>query len=244
MNNKYLIGLCLTAVTGMSWADGHADTMSKSPRLAKGDIVLRAGVMTFNPSVDSEVPELNGVPIGPLANEIDVDNANAFGVSGTYMVTDKIGVELLVSTPFEHDIEVKGGALDGTALGTTTHIPPTLTLQFYPFGGSDAIIQPYVGAGVNYTLFYDNDLDQEIVTAVNTVTGTTASGDLDIEDSFGYAVQLGTDVYLTQNLLVNLSYTYADVVADAEVSFNDGNEITVEADLDPSIFRVTLGYNF
>jgi len=59
-----------------------------------------------------------------------------------------MGVELLAALPFEHDISIADGAVNGK----TQHLPPTLTLQYYPLGGTQARVQPYIGAGVIHPL--------------------------------------------------------------------------------------------
>lgn len=228
-----LAGVAATALLSTSVLAADTTTLSQ------GDIIVRFGAVQVNPSVDSGTPELGGVDIPSVAGGIDVNEDTQFGISGTYMLMDKLGIELLAATPFTHDITVKGGALDGMSIGDTTHLPPTLTLQFYPLGGTSYVVQPYLGVGVNYTIFYDNDVDRSIVAALG---GT--DGSLDIENSVGIAGQIGLDIYLTDHLLANVSYMYADIDADATVKTNNGQRLRVEADLDPGIYRVNLGYKF
>ena len=56
-------------------------------------------------------------------------------------------------TTLEHDIEGAGG-LDGSGLGTTKHLPPTLFAQYMiPCCGER--VQPFVSLGVNYTIFFE-----------------------------------------------------------------------------------------
>ena len=83
------------------------------------------------------------------------------------MLTNTWGVELLAATPFEHDITIKGAPVDA---GSTKHLPPTLTVMWYPMGGSDSRFQPFVGAGVNYTYFWDEDADKELEGALGVIT--------------------------------------------------------------------------
>src|SRR5690606_42037804 len=73
------------------------------------------------------------------------------GLNFAYMLTDKVGVELLAATPFSHDVGVTG-VLD--KLGSIKHLPPTVSLVYYPLDNGSAF-QPYVGAGVNFTCFFD-----------------------------------------------------------------------------------------
>jgi outer membrane protein len=87
-----------------------------------------------------------------------LDSDTQLGLTFAYMLTDHIGLELLAATPFKHTVGVKGlgGGLDGK-LADIKQLPPTLSLQYYPMDASSKF-QPYAGVGINYTLFFDEDL--------------------------------------------------------------------------------------
>ena len=75
-------------------------------------------------------------------------------------------------------------ALIAGALGGVNVLPPTLLLQYY-FNAAGKV-RPYVGAGVNYTLFYNNGLH---------------AGDTPVSiknSSFGPALQAGVDVQVAR----------------------------------------------
>ncbi|WP_317628498.1 OmpW family outer membrane protein, partial [Escherichia coli] len=40
-------------------------------------------------------------------------------------------------------------------IATVHHLPPTLMAQWY-FGDSGSKFRPYIGAGINYTTFFNN----------------------------------------------------------------------------------------
>ncbi|RUM49681.1 MAG: outer membrane protein OmpW, partial [Marinomonas sp.] len=104
-----------------------------------GDMFIRGGLVNVMPSVDDNTD---------LGLGLDVDNNLQIGLTGTYMYTDNIGVELLVATPFTHDITADGA--NGADVGEVSHLPPSLMAQYY-FGTADSDVRPYVGAGLNYT---------------------------------------------------------------------------------------------
>ena len=56
------------------------------------------------------------------------------GLNFAYMLTNHLGIELLAASPFEHDVKLKGTALGAAngKLGTLKHLPPTLSLVYYP----------------------------------------------------------------------------------------------------------------
>jgi len=94
-------------------------------------------------------------------------------VDGTYFLTDHLGLELIAGaarSSVSHSIA--GHVADASFL------PPTLTLQYHFMPDSNTF-RPYVGAGVNYTMFFD-------------VKG--AYPDTKFSDNFGWVLQAGVDV--------------------------------------------------
>ncbi|WP_286934051.1 OmpW/AlkL family protein, partial [Pseudomonas sp. UBA6554] len=73
---------------------------------------------------------------------------------------------------------------------------PTLSVQYYPMEPNSKF-QPYAGVGINYTLFFDEDLTSE--------RKQQGFSNLKLQDSVGIAGQLGMDYMITDNLLVNAS---------------------------------------
>ncbi len=175
-----------------------------------GEIILRGGFHNINPQSHN-----NAV--------VEVDNATSFTFNGTYMVDSHWGVELLAALPFSHDIDLNGGP----RVASAKHLPPTLSLQYHfiPEGS----IQPYVGLGVNWTLFFDED-----------TKGPLAGANLKLDDSVGLAAQIGVDIALNENWFINADVRYMDIETDAEV---DGASIgTVQ--IDPLLAGISVGFKF
>src|SRR5690606_15009207 len=107
-----------------------------------GDFLVRVGAVQIAPDASSG---------SILGGGVDVDDATGLGFSGTWFATSHIGIEVLAALPFEHDI-VGTGALAGVDIGSTKHLPPTVSLQYYPLG--EGKLQPYACIGLNYTTFY------------------------------------------------------------------------------------------
>ncbi len=108
------------------------------------------------------------------------------------MATDNIGVELLAATPFRHKV---GTGPTGT-IATVHQLPPTLMAQWY-FGDAQSKVRPYVGAGINYTTFFNEDFND---------TGKAAGlSDLSLKDSWGAAGQVGLDYLINRDWLLNMS---------------------------------------
>ncbi|MYL27243.1 MULTISPECIES: OmpW/AlkL family protein [Halomonadaceae] len=195
-----------------------------APALAydKGDTIVRGGIASVVPG-----GSYSSVAGGKF--DLRADSDIQAGASISYMMTDNMSVNLLAATPFEHDIEASGG----TNIGSTKHLPPTVTVSWFPLAGQDLGFKPYVGAGVNYTTFWDEKLN-------STGKGATKAQNLSLDDSVGLAAQVGVDVPLDENWSVGAAAYYANIETDAEL---DGNGIgTVE--IDPMIYRLHVGYSF
>ncbi|MDD2046998.1 OmpW/AlkL family protein [Pseudomonas putida] len=202
-----------------------------------GDIIVRAGAITVNPNEDSSDIKLDGTKVAGTKATLDSDTQ--LGLTFAYMLTDHIGLELLAATPFHHTVGVKGlgPGLDGK-LGDIKQLPPTLSLQYYPMEPSSKF-QPYAGIGLNYTMFFDEDLD----------SNRKAQGfsNLKVKDSFGLAGQLGMDYMITDHFLVNAAVWYIDIdtkaTMDGPTALGVG-KTKVDVDVDPWVYMVGVGYKF
>ena len=197
-----------------------------------GDIILRAGAATVDPSEDSSPLKLNGAPLGGQAT---LDSDTQLGLTGTYMLSDHLGIGLLAATPFKHRVGLKGlSALDGK-LADIKHLPPTLSLQYFPLPTASRL-QPYVGAGLNYTLFFDEELTSQ--------REAQGFSNLELDDSWGLALEAGVDYALTDNLLLNASLWYLDIDTTASADLTGAGQVEVDVDVDPWVYMVGLGYKF
>lgn len=187
-----------------------------------GDFIFRAGTATVRPNAGSE----NVLGLGSF----DVNNNTQLGLTFGYMVTDNIGVELLAATPFEHKV---GTGPTGN-IATVKHLPPTLMAQYY-FGSKEDKLRPYLGAGVNYTFFFDEKFNS---------TGKEAGlSDLDLSSSWGFAAQAGMDYMLTDNWMLNASVWWMNIETD--VKFKAGGvQQKIDTRLDPFVFMFGAGYRF
>lgn len=189
----------------------------------KGDILVKFGAASVSPesSSDEISPDLS----------VSADDEVQLGISGTYMVSDKLGLELLAATPFSHELTFKGTS---AKVGSIKHLPPTLSAQYY-FMGSKSKFKPYVGAGVNYTVFFD----EEVGSAVS-----DAYSDLDLDDSVGLSAQVGFDYQLNNKWMLNASVMYIDIDTTATLSGDDIEDLEVDYDLDPMVYRLNVGFTF
>ena len=203
-----------------------------------GDIIVRAGAITVDPQESSSDIWVGALGTDVAGTKATLDSDTQLGLNFAYMLTNNIGIELLAATPFSHDVGVKGmpggfAGLNGK-LGELKHLPPTLSVLYYPLDASSAF-QPYVGAGINYTWFFDTKLSSE-------AEGKGFSG-LDMKDSWGLAAQVGMDYMLTDNIMLNAQVRYIDIETTGTTHIL-GNKVKVDVDVDPFVYMVGLGYKF
>ncbi|RBP51215.1 OmpW/AlkL family protein [Arenicella xantha] len=196
-----------------------------------GDVVLRAGPATASPDASSSEVRLAGVAVP--GSVVDVDDDTQLGLTGTYMVSDSFGIGLLAATPFSHDVSAIGiGVAD---VATVKHLPPTLTLQYFPFD-SDSAWQPYIGAGINYTTFFSEKTSGEL-------NGALGDSSISLDDSFGLALEAGVDYAINDKWLVNASLWRLDLDTEATID-SPVAQVTVDVEIDPWVYMLGLGYKF
>lgn len=148
---------------------------------------------------------------------LDVSDEWVPEVDFTYFVTPNIGVELILATS-RHEV-----TLNGASLGKLNVLPPTLTVQYH-FNPTSKI-KPYVGAGLNYTRFYNVDLPGFKVDS----------------NSFGGALQAGVDIEVTKNGYINLDVK--KIWIDTDVTTTAGAAVS-SLDIDPVVWGIGYGFRF
>jgi outer membrane protein len=152
----------------------------------------------------------------------------------SYFFTQNIAAELILGVT-RHSISGTG-ALDGLDVGKAWLLPPTATLQYHftDFGA----FKPYVGAGVNYTVFFNQS-------AANTasVNGLTVTN-LHISNSFGAAVQFGFDYMLDKHWGLNVDVKKLWLRPDYSATVNGNIPVTGRANIDPWLVGAGVTYKF
>ncbi|MDJ0711340.1 MAG: OmpW family outer membrane protein [Woeseiaceae bacterium] len=178
----------------------------------KGDWLVRVGAGMVDPKSDNS----------PVAN---VDSGTSLVVNGTYFFTPNVGFEVLAAWPFSHDVKL---AADGTKVGETKHLPPTFSLQYH--FTTETNFRPYVGLGLNYTTFFDEE-----------TTGALAGTSLSLDDSFGVAAQVGADFDVSDNMFMNVDIRWINIETEADIP---EVPLNFDVEIDPMVYSITLGWKF
>ena len=186
-----------------------------------GDFMIGLGVIGVLPMDAGDVDLIGGTPSASFAVTPQLDF--------TYFFTPNFAVNLIAATT-RHDVEVTGSALGDVDLGRVWALPPTLTFQYHPLPAER--FSPYVGVGVNWTMFYGEG-------------GSRTPGvlDVDVRNAFGVALNVGLDIEMAPNWLMNVDVKKLFLRPDVAVDTALGR-INATADLDPWIFGLSVRYRF
>ena len=198
--------------------------------LEAGDLIVRVRGIVIAPQDDS-----SGIAPALPSETVEVSTQVVPEIDFTYMATPNIGFELIAATA-KHDVAGVSGVTGGIGeLASTWVLPPTLTVQYHfnPAG----TVRPYLGAGVNYTLFYSEKASDGLEAAV----GTT---DVALDDSVGWAVQAGLDIAVSNNMMLNLDAKWIDIDTTATLRTGALGTQTVDVSIDPLVIGVGLGWKF
>ncbi len=209
----------------MGWAFGAAAAdlpapvfKAPAPVAELSPWMIRIRALGVLPSGGGSVSGVNGSNLyysDSVVPELDI----------SYFFTKNIAAELILGvTP--HTIS-GAGTLGGLDVGKVWLLPPTLTLQYHftDFGA----FKPYVGAGVNYTVFF------------NTTTYSVDS--LNVKNSFGWALQAGFDYMIDRHWGFNVDVKRLFLQPDFTVGVN-GAVLNGTANLDPWLVAAGVTYRF
>lgn len=196
-------------------------------------LVVAAATLTGTIAMAQESPWLvrvRGVHIDPADKSDPIGTTGAsdrlhvsdkwipeFDVS--YFFTPHWAAELVLTYPQKHTV-----TLDGARIGTFKHLPPTLTAQYHFMRTSS--IDPYIGAGINYTL----------ISKVELLDGAARLE----HDSVGLALQAGVDFRIDRHWSVNLDVKKVQIRSDVEIAGTRASRVKV----DPVLLGLGVGYAF
>ena len=206
-----------------------------------GDWVVRVRAASVSPDEKSKLGSIGRTAFPTLISSgatLSVDNNVIPELDISYYITKNIAMELILAAGTRHDVSITNNTigLSNQPLGSVNILPPTLTAQWH--FNPDQMIDPYVGAGINYTHSFDRTL---------ATTAVAAGLPIHIDQNmFGAVAQAGVDVNLGSGWLINADIKYVTMNTDVKLSLDGGTTWTKIDDLDinPWVFGVGIGKKF
>lgn len=134
-----------------------------------------------------------------------------------YFFSSSLSSELILGVT-RHDITA-----NGDYLGSTWLLPPTLTLKYH--FAAEHKLSPYLGLGLNYVVPFNEEAN--------------GFADIDIDNSLGWAAQLGADLALGNSWYANLDLKYLNIETRVKLA---GTKY--DLDLNPLVLGLGVGYRF
>jgi len=211
-------------------AAAAAIVLPQAAQAKAGDVLVRARAILVTPQ------ERSGSVLPTFPGEkVKVSDSWAPEVDFTYMATDHVGFELIAATTKHHASGKTGTTGSIGKLASTWVLPPTLTAQYHfnPAGH----VRPYVGAGVNYTIFYSEKASSGLEAAV----GPTK---VNMKNSLGPAIQAGVDFDIGKNVFLNLDAKWIQIDTTARLDTTALGTEKVKVHLDPLVIGIGIGTKF
>ncbi|MDW3681257.1 OmpW family outer membrane protein [Cupriavidus sp. CV2] len=214
MNKRLLTRLSTTAIATLAVLGAVATAPAAAADDAQGNWMVRLRGTYLDMAGKSD-------PIGGVgaSDRITVNNKWIPELDVTYFFTPHIAAELVLTVPQKQNVY-----LDGNKIGSFTHLPPTLLVQYHFI--PNGTFRPYVGAGLNFTRIWGADI---------------ASNSLTLDSwSVAPALQIGMDYKLTKNWFLNADIKKVWLSSDVKAA---GVKVS-NVSLDPWLFSMGVGYRF
>lgn len=199
--------------------------------VANANLSVNVGAINVNPDNDSS--KINEAPTLGLRG----DDNTQLGLTIDYAFDDNWVLELVAATPFSHDIQGTGG-LAGNKIADIKQLPPSLIAQYH-FLDSTYKFRPFIGVGINYTTFFD-----EQPSAALKATLGTDDVEVKLGDSFGFAAQAGFNYMMNENWGLHGMVALIDIDTDATVYANGTKALTSTVEIDPVVAMFGVKYKF
>ncbi len=219
---KIIVGLSLLVGFGLSAQEIEVMETSGAKTEA-GDWLIRLRGTGVIPNESSSIETIGG--------KAAVDEDFIPELDFTYFITNRFAAELILGTS-KHEVRAIETLVGDLDLGEVRLLPPTLTFQYHqPI--LQGKIKPYLGAGVNYTFFYD-------------VEEGPGLNDVDYDNAFGFAAQAGMDIFASDKYFLNFDVKKIWLNTDVTVNATDalGAVVGADVDLDPWVVSFGIGRKF
>ncbi len=229
---KSVLSLCVLAGLGLASAEVFAHKA--------GDWLVRGRIININPNDDSSAIANSTAGAFPVADsKVGVNDAWTLDIDITHMISDNFGVELLLDPSTKHELIGKNAIAGFNKIGETTVLPPALIAQYH--FSPKAQFQPYVGLGLNYTMFFKSKLTNAALAGA-----LGGVGKLEIDNKAGWVAQAGADFDMGNGWFVNADVKYIGLKTSANFTYGPGlaAKASVDVDINPWVYGVGIGKRF
>lgn len=194
--------------------------MGLSASAMAGEWQVKVGASVLAPTQD------NNVLAGGVFTNVDTSNEYGFTPSVEYFFNDNFSAELLLATPFSHEVKS-----NGQKIASFKHLPPTITAK-YNFKNSSSFT-PYIGVGATVAVPWHEKVEID-------------GAKLDADVSYGVAGQIGLNFKPAdaKNWGVFLDVRYADVKTDLTLKAGGVKLDIGELEIDPLVYTIGYSYKF
>jgi outer membrane protein len=223
--------ICVNRVDATDLYDGSAKhELEQMMKQTTAAVLATLGITFAGAALAAEPPSwifrIGAHDVVPKSNNhaaVNVDAAQMLTFNLTRKLDEHWGVEVLAALPFQHDINLNTGG----KVADVKHLPPTVSLQYH--FAPEAKFRPYVGAGLNATIFFSEH-----------TTGALSGQKLSLGTSFGPAAQLGMDFDLTDTWFLNGDVRWMDIDTKATLGGTSLGNVAI----DPLTFGLSIGRRF
>jgi outer membrane protein len=195
---------------------------------------VRVRALAVLPASSGSTVNVQGVPALSSPNSgLSIGNSIVPELDISYYFTPNVAAELILGvTP--HNI-TGTGALANLNIGRAWLLPPTLLAQYHftDFGA----FKPYIGIGVNYTIFFSQSTGY-------TPTNGLGVTNLSINNTVGGAFQVGFDYMFDKHWGVNFDVKKYLLRPTYNATVNNTIPVTGTAAIDPWIIGAGVTYRF
>jgi outer membrane protein len=200
--------------------------------------MVRVRGINYHPRENGDSKPFQTGGISLARTGVRMDNDILPEVNLVYRFHRRLSIEGTMSIT-RHDVSIRGSTLGlshGDTLSEPLLLSPEFTLQYHlrPFGP----VEPYLGVGVNYTTFTDEDPSPQVQQALGAQT------EVEFDDDVALVLQAGLNVPIKENLSINLDLRYID--SETAINLEPAGAVPVKSEfqIQPVIVGVGLGWKF
>jgi len=205
-----------------------------------GALAQSAGTWSVAAGINDIAPQGNSSPLSApsIVNSTTKVSSNAQPlVDITYMYTDNIAFQMGLGTPYKHNLSGSGALQGAGQLGSLKQLPPTMFGQ-YRFLDAGSSFRPYLGLGVTYAIFYDEQ-GSGTLTAISNTGGAPAT--FKVDNKWALTPELGATYAFNKKWFVDVMY--GKTLISTTVHLSPGGQ-TATAKLNPNVASFVIGYRF